>query len=266
MKRPAKPRRNAKDLMRFLLQGRDRKFPILDLLGLALLITIMATLMYQDPFRINYKILNFLRLKYAIFTREPKLLFYATAYIGSFIAKAIAILFIAALLIFRRISGESNLNLELPKSRAWIRFLPIFIILSVGIRVYYYSDPLIPNLPIRLVFPEAMIIGNAIIIFSVLFVAPITEELIFRGYMFDVVKRSFGSYPAVLFTSIIFALAHFPRRSLEVFDIAIFFILALIFGLARYKTNSTLVPMIFHAVYNIVYVSVGVISFFMLGY
>lgn len=226
----------------------------------------MAALVYFDPLGISRKIIDFLRLKFIIFTKEPILLFYASTYIGSFIAKGLALILIVVLLALHRMNIDENLALRLPVSGKWRAFILPFIILSAYIRIYYAQDPLVPNLPLKLVFPDSMIAGNTIIILSVLFVAPITEELIFRGYMFDVLKRSFGVYFSVLITSMLFALAHFPKPNFEAVDFLIIFIGGIILGMARHKTNSILPPTIFHGIYNLVSVGVGVIYYFLLGY
>lgn len=237
-----------------------------DLTGLIVLIAAMACLMYYDPFAINRRIADFLRLKFVIFTKEPRLLFYTYMYVGSFIAKAAAVLLIIILLIARRTTLDENLALKAPSSEGWRVFIVPFTVMAVAIRTYYSTNPLVPNLPTRLVFPEAMVLGNIIIILSVLFIAPVTEELIFRGYIFDVIKRSFGAIPSILFTSALFAFAHFPKMDFELLDIGIIFTLGLAFAILRHRTGSIVVPIFFHFLYNLVYVALGAFYYFTLGY
>jgi membrane protease YdiL (CAAX protease family) len=127
-------------------------------------------------------------------------------------------------------------------------------------------NPLQPNLPLRLVFPDAMLIGNAIIISSTLLIAPLTEEVIFRGYLFDVLERSFGSYASILATSALFAMAHMVQLDFRFAHVFIIFVLGGIFGVLRYRTGSTAVPILFHALYNLVYILVGFFNYIVLGY
>lgn len=263
---PAKLKTIAVKTLQSLAREKDPKLPLSALAEASLLIIVMAALMFFDPFKVYYKIIDFLRLRFYIFTKEPKLLFYTYMYIGSFIAKAAMLFLIIILVIARRERLEKDLALRPPTSREWLSYIPIFAAMSAGIRIYYSINPLLPNLPIRLVFPETMIIGNAIVILSVLFIAPITEEIIFRGYLFDVFKRSLGAYSSIILTSIIFTLAHFPHLDIELPHTAIILLLGFTFGILRYKTGSIFAPMAFHGLYNLVYVIVGVFNYFFLGY
>lgn len=253
-------------IFRSLTKGRDPKFPILDLIGLSVLVAAMAFFLYRDPFSINHKITDFLRLRFSIFTKEPRLLFYASIHIGAFIAKAVALVLIVILLAVRRFHIEENIAVRTPESDWWRKLLLPFVIVAVGTRIYYAADPLVPNLPIRMVFPEAMLIANAVFILSAIFMAPVAEEIIYRGYMFDVLKRSFGAAASVLLTSALFAAAHLPQMNFDALDFGIILMLGLFFGILREKTGSVLVPIAFHGIYNIISVAVGVANFFLSGY
>jgi membrane protease YdiL (CAAX protease family) len=124
----------------------------------------------------------------------------------------------------------------------------------------------VPNLPLRLVFPAATFIGNLIIIPSVLLIAPITEELIFRGYMFDVLKRCFGGYSSVLLTAALFTAAHVSQMRGDYAYLVFIFISGLIFGVMRYRFDSIVAAIVFHAAYNAVSVIVGALNYLMVGY
>lgn len=74
---------------------------------------------------------------------------------------------------------------------------------------------------------------------------PLTEEFIFRGYLYGVIRRYFGVLPALLFTSAFFALIH-----LNVPAILPLFVLAIGLTLAYEVTGSLLAPMLMHALFN----------------
>ena len=76
-------------------------------------------------------------------------------------------------------------------------------------------------------------------------VAPLTEEFVFRGYLYGVVRRYLGPITAIVLTSAIFAVIHFNLLSLPSL-----FILAICFALAYEATGSLLVPMAMHAIFN----------------
>jgi membrane protease YdiL (CAAX protease family) len=81
-------------------------------------------------------------------------------------------------------------------------------------------------------------------------VAPVAEEMIFRGYLYPVAKRYFGSFAAMVASSLLFALLHG-----HVASIPALFTLAMCLGLAYEKSGSLLVPMIMHAIFNAISVA-----------
>jgi membrane protease YdiL (CAAX protease family) len=243
-----------------------RKIPFLDLTELALLVALMACLTCFEPFGIGHRLTDWARLRFPIFVKEPRLLLYSYIYIGSFIAKSSAIILIAALLASKRADPLARLGIRPPKSKMWRRYLAPFILLAAAVRIYLFNDPLSPNLPIRFVFPEAMIIANALIIFSSLVIAPVIEELIFRGYMYDVLERSFGALFSVFATSALFMLAHAPQLNGEPFGMGLILLLGLLLGAMRRRSGSTLIPIFYHGVYNLVFITVGAINFIIAGY
>lgn len=76
-------------------------------------------------------------------------------------------------------------------------------------------------------------------------VAPVAEEMIFRGYLYSVAKKYLGPFVALAGTSLLFALLHGHAASLPAL-----FTLAVCLGLAYEMSGSLLVPMIMHAVFN----------------
>jgi membrane protease YdiL (CAAX protease family) len=85
-------------------------------------------------------------------------------------------------------------------------------------------------------------------------VAPVAEEVIFRGYLYPIGKRYAGPFFAMVLTSLLFAALHGHAASLPAL-----FTLAMCLGLAYEKTGTLLVPLIMHAVFNAI--SVAAIMF-----
>ena len=86
----------------------------------------------------------------------------------------------------------------------------------------------------------------AVIVMAVV-VAPVAEELIFRGYLYPVAKRYAGPFVATMVTSLLFAVLHGHAASVPAL-----FTLAVCLSLAYEKTGTLLVPMVMHAVFNAV--------------
>ena len=83
------------------------------------------------------------------------------------------------------------------------------------------------------------------VFFTGVIVAPICEELLFRGYFYGVGKRFLGPKTSAVITSLLFAAFHGNLTAL-----AGLFILALALNLAYERTGSLAVPMTMHALFN----------------
>lgn len=76
-------------------------------------------------------------------------------------------------------------------------------------------------------------------------VAPITEEVIFRGYLYPVAKRFAGRWAAVLFSSLLFAMVH--QNAMALVPLAF---LAVLLALSYEFTGSIWAPIGIHMVFN----------------
>ena len=77
--------------------------------------------------------------------------------------------------------------------------------------------------------------------------APLAEELVFRGYLYGVLKKYFGALASMVFTAVLFALIHAHIPSLLPL-----FLLACVFTIAYESSGCLLVPMTMHATFNAV--------------
>lgn len=76
-------------------------------------------------------------------------------------------------------------------------------------------------------------------------VAPFTEELVFRGFLYGVFQRYFGKLASMFFTSVLFAAIHVHLPTMLPLTV-----LALGFTLGLEMSGSLLVPMVMHAAFN----------------
>ena len=76
-------------------------------------------------------------------------------------------------------------------------------------------------------------------------VAPLAEEVFFRGFMYQAFRNSFGVLPGALLSALIFGAIHF-----EFFKLVQLAILGVILALLFEKTGSLWSPIILHAVNN----------------
>jgi len=109
-----------------------------------------------------------------------------------------------------------------------------------------------PSFMMNIEFPT--IYSMWILVFAVVFMAPLIEEVVFRGFLLKGFSKSFiGVSGAVVITSALWAMMHMQYEKEYVLVI---FVVGIVFGIARIHTNSILTPMIMHFFMNLI-ASVG---------
>ncbi len=83
-----------------------------------------------------------------------------------------------------------------------------------------------------------------------LLVAPLAEELIFRGYIYALLERRWGTGTAVLTSGVLFGSIHFLQLWPGYFQMALLCLVGVTFSLARARTGSTTASMLMHLGYN----------------
>ena len=78
-----------------------------------------------------------------------------------------------------------------------------------------------------------------------MFIAPVAEEILFRGILVPLLMKRLGAGPAVILSSVLFALVHLHAPSF--FPL---FVLATGLALAYIYTGSLWVPIMMHALFN----------------
>ena len=168
---------------------------------------------------------------------------------------ALPVLAIFALLIGRNISPFDVFGLKrigLFQALALggtlvLLLLPIFLMVT-GIAYHFLGDHAEQQELVK-VYQHAAKAGKRDILWQVLIaavcIAPVTEEILFRGYIYPVFKRLLGPLPAAFGASFLFAAVHnnalgFPGLT----------VLALALTLVYERTGSILVPMFMHAWFN----------------
>lgn len=89
----------------------------------------------------------------------------------------------------------------------------------------------------------------AIILFGVV-LAPIVEEMLFRGFLLPLLVRSMGPLLGILFTAVPFALLHGVQNHWAWQPVLLIGIAGIAFGYVRYRTGSTTAAFLMHSAYN----------------
>jgi membrane protease YdiL (CAAX protease family) len=88
-------------------------------------------------------------------------------------------------------------------------------------------------------------LAKTLLVIAAAIVAPIVEEILFRGFIYGVIKRFTDGYFAALCSALLFAVIHFHIGSM--IPLAV---LALVFCAAYERTGSLAVPILMHAFFN----------------
>jgi len=81
----------------------------------------------------------------------------------------------------------------------------------------------------------------------IIVLAPLAEELVFRGLLFGRLEDAIGVVAAVLITAALFSVMHLQYRHTQ---LVLVFLDGLVFGVARASTGSVLLTALLHAVGN----------------
>jgi membrane protease YdiL (CAAX protease family) len=149
----------------------------------------------------------------------------------------------------KNISVKDYIGFREPLMREWVKWLPIlaaFLFLSDGVG-YLLGEPIIPPFMVE-AYKTASFLPAFLL--AIVVVAPIFEEIFFRGFLFQGIRYSpLGPVGAVGITSVIWAVIHLQYG---IYGIATVLALGLLFGIARLKTDSIHLLMVMHSLTSLV--------------
>ena len=133
-------------------------------------------------------------------------------------------------------------------SRFHYLFLGLLLSLVVSLGATLLPRPGKP-LPIKALMLQDEFSFALLALFSV-FIAPVVEELLFRGFLFPVFERSHGAFVAILLTSAMFTALHGRQNAWQWQVLLGLFLVGAAFGAARANTRSVVPSVFMHAGYN----------------
>jgi membrane protease YdiL (CAAX protease family) len=144
-----------------------------------------------------------------------------------------------------KLDPREGLGLRLPDPRVALRLAAAFAALLVATEIVYQAMDLDDNasdwrgkydagaLALRMLF--------------VILIYPVAEELFFRGFLFGLIRRRFGTVAAIVAPALMFALLH---GQYELTGMLLILVDGIFFGYARWRSGSLFLPMAFHIVGN----------------
>jgi uncharacterized protein len=127
----------------------------------------------------------------------------------------------------------------------------ILLAFLVSALAYLLHTPQVPS-------PVESLMGSPVLLaaFGVMAVtvAPLFEELFFRGFIQPLLSRTFGVVAGILITAIVFGLLHAPEYSLAWQYAVAVSIVGVVLGWVRSASNSIIPSTVMHGAYNAVFV------------
>lgn len=215
---------------------------------------------------VSFEWVEWLRQNFFIFTREPLLQIYVYIFTETFILKLGFVLLILVYLFARGQPVALSLGLTSRVQSYSKYFLFGFFALCVVVAWWEGIDPLTPDLPTPLFFQESALLGNILAVVSLAVVAPITEEIIFRGFMYPAFCPRLGPWGSVVVTTVFFTAAHAPQMHGAYENLWIIFVVGALLSWQRAVTGSTMYTIGLHALYNVSLTTGGFIRFCFYGF
>ena len=92
--------------------------------------------------------------------------------------------------------------------------------------------------------------SSLMLAFFGVFVAPLVEELFFRGFLYPALARVMGTVASVMLTALAFALIHSPQLAHAWVPLTAILLFSFILTIVRAKTKSVATTVLMHAGYN----------------
>ena len=144
----------------------------------------------------------------------------------------------------RNISFASLGSFSLKRNELFLGTLFLFLFIGLEEIYMWLLGIEIPKGFIDFMLSEPLILG----LISVIIIAPISEEFIFRGFLYSQLKiTKLGSWGAVTVSSLLWTVIHFQYEPLI---LVIRFIFGIFLGCIRMAYSSLVLPIALHAINN----------------
>lgn len=156
------------------------------------------------------------------------------------------LLILLAVRLWKRDHAGSFLGLRAPHWKQLLLWLGVFIALGLVIELLAHLSPVF-----RTDFMEKVISSTtnmALLVLGVGIIAPLFEEFLLRGLLFGSIRHMFDEHATVALTAGVFAVMHMQ------YDPAVMLLIlpmGIVLGYARARSGSIWVPVLIHALNNL---------------
>ncbi len=177
------------------------------------------------------------------FGRDPKVIIPA-----QLAAYLVVIGFMVVLVRARRREFWGAIRWNWPQTN-WVVYAAVGVVLAFGVQSASTLLPIPKSLPIEKYFRDSLS-AYLMAAFGVS-VAPLVEELFFRGFLYPVLARRLGVAAGVVITAGSFALIHESQLARAWGPLLLLFVVGLILTLVRARTGSVAASFLIHVAYNV---------------
>jgi hypothetical protein len=135
----------------------------------------------------------------------------------------------------------------------WTSGIPGYVVLGFLLSIFVaFANSVLPipkSLPIEKYFADTLGVWM-LAIFGVT-VAPLMEEMFFRGFLYPVLARPLGSGWSVMITALGFALLHSPQLGGAWAPLLLLYVVGIVLTFVRVRTGSVVPGFFLHAAYNL---------------
>ncbi len=131
---------------------------------------------------------------------------------------------------------------------SWPLYLAGGVVLALGLQGLAHVLPMPRELPIDRFF-QTPLEAWALSLFGIT-LAPLFEELFFRGFLYPVLVRRLSPSPAIILTAVGFGLIHAPQLAQAWAPVLVVFLVGLVLTIVRAVTKSVASGLLIHMAYN----------------
>jgi uncharacterized protein len=154
--------------------------------------------------------------------------------------------------IYRIVAGYKHLSFSEAIHWRWPLRWPAFVgggvVMAIALLGVEHLLPMPKQLPIEQMFSTST--AAWMMVFLGVAVAPLLEELFFRGLLFPVLVRHLNLWLAVLLTAMLFALIHASQLGREWAPLLVLLMVGVVLTMVRWRAKSVAAAVLVHVGYN----------------
>lgn len=152
--------------------------------------------------------------------------------------------------MLRRVGGDMALTREAfswPVVAGGVALGVLLHLAGGGLSLFFPPPENLPNTLYNYIFQGGSVL---LVVFVVVFSAPLLEEVLFRGVLFSALRKYRGFFPTALFTTALFSLMHLPQTAGYWPSMLAIFVAGFILAWLRERTGKLWFPLALHMGFN----------------